>query len=311
MNRIIQLIFAFNGDIYGDAVFRQLGGPSLGDVTLYNNNNNDKLFVQTTIQCRIDPHLVRTFIDVLKLDFKCTTETHTDNKTSNPALHLVFLTAMCFNAYVSIIACTTKLWIQMSCDFDVNILSQNKAALYMRLSNGKIDRCPVPNMNVFISRVMTGKFALWPVNTCLDDAKDWPSGSKQALLMSKALCMINEGWCMDDAMMGLGSWVMALWKHWVNHYERIRIYNNGSQDHQKYHDHKSLTMGQTECPICKEDFKDDDVVVNLRCGHNFHVQCSRYTQQCEHVKQQGGLELWLKNALLHDGTCPMCRCSIP
>lgn len=52
----------------------------------------------------------------------------------------------------------------------------------------------------------------------------------------------------------------------------------------------STNENNTEsCPICLEEFEEDNIVINLTCNHNFHVNCWN--------KYQG------KN-------CPMCRRSI-
>lgn len=43
-----------------------------------------------------------------------------------------------------------------------------------------------------------------------------------------------------------------------------------------------------DCAICMKDFKTDDKVFALKCGHSFHVEC---------------LEPWLAS----NTVCPACR----
>jgi len=47
-----------------------------------------------------------------------------------------------------------------------------------------------------------------------------------------------------------------------------------------------------ECPVCKENFEEEEVVLEMPCGHLFHPDC---------------LVPWLK---IH-ATCPLCRVELP
>jgi hypothetical protein len=54
-----------------------------------------------------------------------------------------------------------------------------------------------------------------------------------------------------------------------------------------------------ECPICFEEFGDDEEVIELNCakGHIFHIQCIKswlYSQKRQNT----------------DYTCPLCRAPI-
>jgi hypothetical protein len=56
---------------------------------------------------------------------------------------------------------------------------------------------------------------------------------------------------------------------------------------------KELKFSETskknkECPICLEEFKDDDLILGIHCKHNFHTKC---------------IKKWLKE---YSNKCPLC-----
>jgi hypothetical protein len=62
------------------------------------------------------------------------------------------------------------------------------------------------------------------------------------------------------------------------------------------------TVRTTECCICQDRFKEDDVIVYLtKCQHAFHGYCDQ--KYCS-----GGLCKWFQQN--EQGTCPMCRIQI-
>lgn len=300
MNRVLELIFAFNGDIYGNAIFKQLGGPSKHETT-------------DTIQCRLDPHLIRPFINVLKLDFERVNENRAT--ATDPILHLLYLQPCSPHmtpVYLSIIACSSKTWRKLGSDFDVNIISQNKISLYTRCETGNALPYHDINMHQLIKRVLCGRFSIWDHNPLtvydFNQGQTYSNPMKHAILMSKAVCMLNDGWWMDDMFKGPSTWVISKWIKWKTTYMTIRIPSINKQPSNEYIQRRTQCLSLNECAICKEEFKDDDIVVNLRCNHNFHVYCDPHHH---------GLEAWLRQCSIlektvqdHDGvcaTCPMCR----
>ncbi|ESW06939.1 hypothetical protein PHAVU_010G088800 [Phaseolus vulgaris] len=56
------------------------------------------------------------------------------------------------------------------------------------------------------------------------------------------------------------------------------------------HEH-FVSTGSTQCVICLEEFKDNEVLQITKCGHTFHIYC---------------IHTWLKK----NSTCPVCRLSV-
>ncbi|KMZ74857.1 hypothetical protein ZOSMA_121G00310 [Zostera marina] len=53
--------------------------------------------------------------------------------------------------------------------------------------------------------------------------------------------------------------------------------------------YNSAASGKLECPVCLEDFEEEDIGRSLPvCEHSFHVKC---------------VDMWLKS----NSTCPVCR----
>ena len=272
--RALQLVFAFNGDVYGDAVFQQL---------ILKPSHVQKELSSTTINCRIDPALITAFTNVLLLD---DTECDVSFKDTDPTLYLIYLPSC--NIYVSVISCYKNGWYRMTCDFDVNVISQTKSSLYLRSLLHTDSNISITNV---IHRIVHQRFCLWSTDSIQD------SGD---MLLSKAQFMIRDGWCMDDMMLGRQSWIAGKWSMFIENdeYNNMRLQDRNCD--------RELCQSQNECVICKEVFVCDDVVVNLACNHNFHCVC---------------LEKWVKHIQQHDQhddidedvckvTCPMCRAKI-
>lgn len=64
-----------------------------------------------------------------------------------------------------------------------------------------------------------------------------------------------------------------------------------------YSENKKKQLNEnSECTICGSKFKDDDIVINTNCNHNFHWICCN--------KNNTGLRNWIKNFKV---SCPICR----
>ena len=53
------------------------------------------------------------------------------------------------------------------------------------------------------------------------------------------------------------------------------------------------------CSICNSDFKDEDLIINTKCNHNFHWDCN----SCEN--NSSGIKNWISK---FSNKCPICRC---
>ena len=88
-----------------------------------------------------------------------------------------------------------------------------------------------------------------------------------------------------------------------------------------------------KCSICTSDFKNDDLVINTKCNHNFHWDCDYYRDYYSEIlstennpedndtendtennpenendivsSKISGIKNWITN---FSDKCPICRC---
>lgn len=66
----------------------------------------------------------------------------------------------------------------------------------------------------------------------------------------------------------------------------------------KKEDYKKI-LSQDECIICSNKFKDNDIIINTSCNHNFH-----WKTDCNLNIDCPGVSNWITN---HKYNCPICR----
>jgi hypothetical protein len=80
--------------------------------------------------------------------------------------------------------------------------------------------------------------------------------------------------------------------------DRELLENKNLRNLYKKEDYKKI-LSQDECIICSNKFKDDDIVINTSCNHNFH-----WRTDCNLNIDCPGVSNWITN---HKYNCPICR----
>jgi hypothetical protein len=100
--------------------------------------------------------------------------------------------------------------------------------------------------------------------------------------------LILNGWIMDDYYLKNETSVIFLWKN----------VNNNIRTSFKENDLNKLKSGNL-CSICSSEFKDNDLVINTKCNHNYHWKCDN----CDN--NNSGIKNWISK---FSHKCPICRC---
>ena len=80
--------------------------------------------------------------------------------------------------------------------------------------------------------------------------------------------------------------------------DREKLEKKNLRNLYKKDDYKKI-LSQDECIICSNKFKEDDIVINTSCNHNFHWKTDyNLNIDCP------GVSNWITN---HKYNCPICR----
>ena len=172
------------------------------------------------------------------------------------------------------------------CVFDHQILSKSRRACYLKRVSAPHAMQPSADIASQLIRAQKRRFCL--VNPCY-----LVTAAQHAAAIQYAAQMVDHhGWCMDDHGLGRTGWVVSRWSDVLCAPERVR----------GVVDQSTVSIAQhLECPLCLSDFTYNDVVVNLPCNHNFHVQCSP-------ASGSSGFVQWLLSG--DNPTCPCCRANV-
>lgn len=289
MDDVINYIKAINGCIFGGYVRDKLAGM----------DNTSHPIKPQDLDCRIPKDQLSYLISILIVGNYVIENIVGENYrrmditsyTISPRLTMRREVPVANNVDVSSsfkmdVLCTTdEKWHHYPCDFDVNMLVENNEALYIR-PHVYSALWSVPNkIDHVMNRCKTRTFGMiaFPQDT-FDDI--W-------VLLLRSKDLVERGWTMDDYYLATGSWVFSQWKNIRHHPTKMRPNANGTNI--------ESMKNQTVCSICHETFKDDDIVMNTCCNHNFHWEC--------HQRHQGdnttGIGQWFKVKQAYP--CPVCR----
>jgi hypothetical protein len=284
LDDVILHIKAFDGDLFGGVVrdYKMIGSPFVRDVN-----------------CRIDGIMLNIFISTLNLHFKVKElptifngyfvdfskriQVSPKYNTNNTAKVFTIL---------DIVILSRPEWMRLPCDFDVNCLAENSISSFVRPSYFSMNKF-VDKYNYVQKRIKTGKFGLLDLHT-------ERTADQIRHTIDKAMLLVLRDWTMDDLVVGNDSWVINYWS----------MFNSLAKECRTCIDDKGCEMlrQQTECSLCGENYKHNDVVINTKCNHNFHWTQERNSQtnvnnatSPSHCK---GLREWVK---LGNVTCPICR----
>ena len=226
----------------------------------------------------IECHLAPTFVDVLQNIIKIENNDEFIERYNNSPCDTIIRTS---NWTVKISTLPVKKWQSQTHPFDIMLLAQNSFSMFIMSFYSSMNH--IVNMLDFIKeRIVEKRF-------CLIDKTFELSGA-----ILHALDLIKNKWVMDDAILKDHSWIICKFENIVD--------KDFYTKHLRPNSHSIVKLDSTSvdtltCPICMETIKPHNIVIQLSCGHVYHVFCN-------HVTKQSGFYSWI--ASNHD-TCPMCR----
>lgn len=260
---IINLIKTFDGDIWGNYM--------LGDKSLKNMGN---------ISCRIDKNLVHIFLRFIYQKYVVIDRDVKINEKDSRNLYLLNNSHKFseLKHFILDIKCVNRDELsEIMPDFDINGISENNECQWIRNKMPLLDHSG-DKYNFIKNRIIEKKFCVLSRGNIVKNIEN-------------AIILIKKGYTMDDYLLKNETWIVAHWFLFVTQTQIIRtaIYSNYCN-----------FIKNDECYICLTKFQPHDIIINLRCYHNFHWKCCNFTN--------GGLCEWLKIEIKNN--CPYCRCQI-
>lgn len=267
VNQIITYIKAFYADIYGPFIYnwRILG-----------------IMKNECINFRIDMHSLNILLNILALHFKIIEEDVIQigifpiyytyklvSKDNNLKIHPIIIKALLINK---------KTFICLYPDFDIELLTEDDSSLYIRSI--------VPNIRFIIDKITYIKERICIKKFCsLQKIHPLKAPSDVAQIIDTARDLIQKGWTMDDNLLGENTWIIFIWGNFIKN----PTINRSNSNNEKI-------VNNDICSLCHEKFKNDDIILNTSCHHNFHWNCSN---------ENDGLKNWVTK---HNRLCcPYCR----
>lgn len=258
---------AFFGDVFGEFIrqWRVLGLMS----------------TETEIEIRIDMSYLVPFLNIVCIKYDITSVNHLKEYVMPYRFTYIVTNKWSSVGFspikININTMTKKLFKATLSEFDVDLLAEDDASMYVRNCPMAI-RCSMDKINLIKDRICRKRF-------CLTDHITPLTCSKQiTYTIEKAVDMVSNDWLMDDFFLKEKSWIVAKWCNIVNRGLEIR---------------QATDMKKCdECCICQEKFNTNDIVVNTVCNHNFHWSCHT-------TGDPNGLSQWVKGQ--NKTSCPFCR----
>lgn len=266
MDRAIQIIKAFHGDVFGVHVRE----------TLFGKNDS----VNTIpIDARVDENVFYYLLNILGIFYRI------EITKLKPKQVTIVLTAaprdLTQRITVNITRCHHLKWHEIPQDFDVNMLVNNGTAIFVR-PYAFLNFNMRPNIiDLIRDRIASKVFSIIATPPFpLANVKD---------LICKSHAMVASGWCMDDIYCQKNTWLINRWADYKRRARELRTSHTSSDI--------NLMLGQEQCCLCHDRFRDDSIVFNTCCNHNFHWQCNE--------ENLTGIMTWF--SAKNDFDCPYCR----
>ena len=272
MEEIIKYVKSFDGDIFGG----------------YLRDKFANMTLPKDLDCRVDKELVKYLLSVLSINYEIT-ENVPYQRADTMSITLVNRNTCDQPIQLDIMCCSFINWSLYNCDFDVNLLSENNNILQIRPNIAQSLIYIPDKINHIITRAKNGYFALvaLPEITFNDVVS----------VMLRAKSLVERGWIMDDFYLGKHSSLINRWE----------IIKENPYDIRKKHNDTQITnmINIHDCSLCHERFKNNDIVFNSCCNHNFHWECYPEGTSSSSNSELSGIYHWFK--VKQSFTCPYCR----
>lgn len=207
---------------------------------------------------RIDPIYLGPFLNILSM-------TGVLVPAENTKFHR-YAKRLCYNenTWLTVVPLRKFDFRAMHCNFDCDMIAWNNESMYV-WKNYPTTRFMLGKLSWLEERIRRKVFCLMHKNYTEENVYD---------IVEEAYALVSDGWTMDTCVLGNQSWE-------VNKWSSIPL---------------EQKMKCTECVICQDEFRKDDIVVRTCCKHNFHWVCKNTCL---------GLKIWVFDKA--NATCPKCR----
>tara|TARA_Y100000389_G_scaffold70884_1_gene67581 strand:- start:410 stop:1234 length:825 start_codon:yes stop_codon:yes gene_type:complete len=262
LDKVINFIKLFNGIVYGEYISNYY----INNLLCNNKQNSDFTTINIIFHNKID---LIYFIRILYINFEI--------YNNNDKDFIIILKSIIDNKYYRKIYKLNILNINeyflYNNNIDINLISLNKNSLILLKHYNKNN---VSNFDITFKRIINKKFAFiyeeYNIKNLIKNIEE-------------SINLIKNNWIMDDFNLGNNSIVILYWKNIFKNNFRCNL-DEKEYDKIKLYD---------SCCICSCPFKDNDIIINTKCHHNFHWNCN---------KDLSGLEHWITN---FSDNCPVCR----
>lgn len=282
ITEVVNGIKAFYGDLFGAFVYnwRVLG-----------------LISNVTIQFRLDTIMLPILLNILSLRFRVADEDAYSGQF--PLYFGCTLLPLEENSHLPIklraVLIGKKAFRISTPNFDINMLTEDDCAMYVRNHNTANMRYIIDKLTYLKERICLKTFSAvqrFYVQRILNDIGN---ANEITTMVEDAIDLINQGWTMDDRLIGTEAWIVTKWGLFLNRPHKYRTTLNTKK--------LASIIENNQCSLCQEQFDDDSIVINTACHHSFHWICH---SDVEGLGKSGGLKAWVENTSSRQ-CCPCCR----
>lgn len=285
-DKLVQTVQILNGKIYGDFISQYYFENNIlnKDTNYIDINFKEINIIFNTYNDRIC--FTRLMQDLFEMYQNYKSNSNGINKINLNNYHILvnynylnkdYSKLININIYNNVLFVDLNLHIHY---IDINLLSLQDEGLNLVKyhSNKKLSNIEQKNTNYFkfnsiLNRVINKRFSF---------IENYDNNIFYNL--DKCIDLIFNDWIMDDFHLLDETSVLFLWKNLNNN---IRT---------SYNDNDLEKMNNCNtCSICTVKFKDNDLVINTKCNHNFHWDCNNFNS---------GIKNWI---LKFSHKCPICR----
>ena len=270
LNKLVNTVDIFNGIIYGDFISQYYFKKNVlnedtrlefENINIIFNNYNDCVSFIRLLQNIFEIYSSNNCHNYYKilLNYNYQNKNYSQVKNLNIFNNIIYIDLNFYTYYI-----------------DINLVSLENSGLnlikYENSNNNYI------KFNCILNRIINNKFSFINKNYSYNIFDN----------LNKSIELIHNGWIMDDYYLKENTCILFLWK---NIKENIRT---SFKDDEL----KKLKEGNY-CIICSSEFKDDDLIINTKCNHNFHWNCDNCNNS------NSGIKNWTSK---FSHKCPICRC---
>jgi hypothetical protein len=278
LDKLVKTVEIFNGLIYGDFISQYyiknfILGNEYGNELDFENIN----IIFNTFNDRVNfLRLIHNIFEIYNSNYRSQNNfkiliKYDENNLNKPNLKSQVKN---LNIYNNIIYNDLNFYTYF---LDINLISIEKGGLNIIKYENSNNNLGI--FNTILNRIINKKFSF------IDDYSYDIFNN-----INKCVELINNGWIMDDFYLKDKTSVFFFWKN-IHKYNIRTTFTHIDNEKIKSDD---------LCSICSSNFKDNDIIINTKCNHNFHWDCN-YGGTSKNIS---GLKNWISK---FSHKCPICR----